>query len=64
MICTIIDAESLASCTPVLNQISETVLGEVKKDSFIALPGQRGHSGLMPSKPSFPTWGRQREVLQ
>ena len=34
-----------------LNQISETrVLGEVEKDSFIALPGKGGHSGLMPSQ--------------
>ena len=31
---------------------------EVEKDSFIALPDKGGHSGLMPSKPNVPTWGR------
>ena len=37
-------------CTPVLNQISEKVLAEVEKNSFIALPGKMGNSRLMPSK--------------
>ena len=31
---------------------------EVEKDSFIAFPDKRGPSGLMPSKPNVPTWGR------
>ena len=46
-------------CTPVLNQISEKVLAEVEKNSFIAFPGKMGNSRLMPSKPSVPAWGRQ-----
>ena len=37
-------------CTPVLNQISETVLGEEEKDRFTKLPGKGSHSRLMPSK--------------
>ena len=39
------------------NQISETVLGEVEKNSFIALPGEGGHSGLLPSKTVCPDSG-------
>ena len=35
-------------CAPVLNQISERVLGEIEKESFITLPGKGGHSGLLP----------------
>ena len=31
-----------SACTPVLNQISETVLGEVEKNSSITLSGKRG----------------------
>lgn len=34
------------------------VLGEVEMDSFIVLPGEDGHSRLMPSKLSVPTWER------
>ena len=30
--------------------LGDRVLGEVEKNSFIALPGEGGHSGLMPSK--------------
>ena len=37
-------------CTLVRNQISERVLGEVEKNSFIALPGKGGHSGFLPQK--------------
>ena len=37
-------------CTLVLNWILETGLGEVRKNSFIALPGKQGHSRLVPSK--------------
>ena len=31
---------------------------EVEKGNFIALSGKGGHSGLMLSKPSVPTWGK------
>ena len=38
-------------CTLVPNRILETgVLGKVEKDSFITLPGNGGHSGLLPQK--------------
>ena len=30
-------------------------MGEVEKNSFIALPGKGGHSKLMPTKPVCPT---------
>ena len=30
--------------------LRDRVLGEVEKNSFIALPGKGGHSGLVPSK--------------
>ena len=30
--------------------LGDRVLGEVGKDSFIALPGKGGHSGLLPRK--------------
>ena len=30
--------------------LRDKVLGEVEKNSFIALPGNGGHSGLTPSK--------------
>ena len=36
--------------------LRDRVLGEVEKNSFIALPGKRGHSGLMPSKLCIPSW--------
>lgn len=46
-------------CTMVLDPISETILGEVEKDSFAALPVKGGHTaGSMPSKPCVLTWGR------
>ena len=32
-------------------------MGEVEKNSFIALPGKGGHSRLMPSKLCVPTQG-------
>ena len=39
-----------------LNYILETVVsGEIEKDSFIALAGKGGNSGLMPSKWCVPT---------
>ena len=42
-----------------LSQISETyiVSGEVEKNSLIALPGKRGHSGLLPLKTACPNPG-------
>ena len=47
--------------TLVVNQNLETrVLDEVEKDSFIALPGKGGHSGLMPSNHVSPL-GEDRE---
>ena len=36
------------------DQISETVLGEVEMDSFVTLPGKRGHSRLLPQKTMCP----------
>ena len=41
-----------------LNQKSETVLGEVEKDSFFALPTKEdGYIGLLPPKPMCPNIG-------
>ena len=45
-------------CILVPREILETVLGEVEKESFIALPGKGGHSGLMLSEPRVPIWER------
>ena len=57
VICTIIDAESLVSLyTSTKSDLRDRVLGEVEKDSFIALPGKGGHSRLMLS--NVPTWRR------
>jgi len=30
--------------------LRDRVLGDVEKNSFISLPGKRGHGGLIPSK--------------
>ena len=50
------DAESSASlCTSAELNLGDRVLGEVEKNNFIALPGQGGHSKLMPSKLHVPT---------
>ena len=44
------DAESSASLyTSAKLNLGDRLLGEVEKDSFIALPGKGGHSKLMPS---------------
>lgn len=53
------DAESLTFLC--IDAGTDQIFGmdEVEKDSFVALPGRGGHSGLMPSNPSVPTWGRQ-----
>ena len=37
--------------------LGDRVFSQVEKNSFIALPGKGGHSGLMPSKMCFPTQG-------
>ena len=34
--------------------LADRILGEVEKNSFIALPGKGGHSGLLPSKTVCP----------
>ena len=53
------DAESSASLyTSTESSLRDRVIGEVKKDNFITLPGNGGHSGLMPSNPGVPTWRR------
>ena len=42
------DAESSASLyTGSKSNLGDRVLGDIKKDSFIALPGEEGHNGLM-----------------
>lgn len=33
------------------------VWGEVERNSSVALPGEWGHSGPVPSEPSVPAWG-------
>ena len=50
------DAESSATSlyTGAKSNLRDRVLGEVEKNSFTALPGKGGHSGLMPSKPVSP----------
>ena len=37
-------------CTVAKSNLRNRVSGEVEKNSFIALPGKGGHSGLVPSK--------------
>ena len=44
------DAENSASVFQLLNWISDRVLGKIEKNSFIALPGRKGHSGLLSSE--------------
>ena len=46
------DAKNLASVlyTSAKPNLRDRVLSEVEKNSFIALPGSGGHSGLVPSK--------------
>lgn len=39
------------------------ILGDVKKDGFISLPGKGGHSRPMPSKTVFPNPGGSAEEL-
>ena len=51
------DAETQPLCTSAEPNLRDRVLGEVEKNSFIALPGKGGHSGLMPSKTVCPNPG-------
>ena len=45
------DAESSVSlCTGAKSNLRDRVLGEVEKESFIALPDKGGHRRLLPSK--------------
>ena len=46
-------------CTGAKSSLGDRVLGEVEKNSFIALPGKGGHSGPVPSKTVCPylAWG-------
>ena len=44
-------------CTGADLNLRDRVLGEVEKNSFIALPGKGGHSGLMPLKTMCPNPG-------
>ena len=44
------DAKTRLLCTGGISNLGDRVLGEVEKNSFIALPGKGGHSGLVPSK--------------
>ena len=48
------DAENSTSLyTNAKSNLRDRVSGEVEKNSFIALPGRGGRSGLLPSKPGF-----------
>ena len=58
------DTKSSASLNTIVEpNLRDRVLAEVEKESFIALPGKGDYRGLMPSKPTVPTWGRQWQVL-
>ena len=41
-------------CTGAESNLGDRVLGEVEKNSFIALPSNGGHSGLVPLKTLCP----------
>ena len=41
-------------CTGAESNLRDRVLGEVEMNSFIALPGKGGHSGLLPLKTGCP----------
>ena len=51
------DAETWPLCTGAELNLGDKVLGEIEKNSFVALPGKRGHSRLLPSKLCVPTQG-------
>ena len=44
-------------CTSAESNLRDRVLGEVEKNSFFALPGKGGHSGLLPLKTMCPNPG-------
>ena len=44
-------------CTGAKSNLRNRVLGEVEKNSFIALPGKGGHSRLLPLKTVCPNLG-------
>ena len=50
-------------CTNAEMSLKDRVLGEVEKNSFIALPGRKGHSSLVPLKTVCPNPGRFGEEL-
>ena len=37
------------------SNLRDRILGEIGKNTFIAVPGKAGHSGLVPSKLCVPT---------
>ena len=41
-------------CTSTKSNLGDRALGEVEKNSIIALPGKGGHSRLLPSKTMCP----------
>lgn len=49
--------EARPLCIQMPKLLSERVLDEVEKDSFIILPGKRGHSGLLLGKAVCPPLG-------
>lgn len=53
------DAESSATLYIGMGlNLGDRVLDEVEKDSFIVLPGEGGHWGIMPSNPCPPNLGK------
>ena len=50
-------------CTSAKSNLRDRVLGEVEKNSFIALPGKGGHSRLVPLKIMCPNLGKFGEVF-
>ena len=44
-------------CTSAESNLGDRILGEGEKNSFIALPGKGGHSGLVPLKTVCPNLG-------
>ena len=56
--CWVPDTKSSAPlCTGAKSNLRDRVLGEVEKNSFIALPGKGGHNGLLPLKTMCPNPG-------
>ena len=49
--------ETRPLCTGAKSNLGDRVLGEVEKNSFIALPGKGGNSRLMPLKIACPNPG-------